>query len=238
MIFETFLKDLCLVELSDLIYVEPDSVSTLEYPSASLRLKLLPTINSVLRQMYIEYQIAQKELVLRTSANTTQYFLTAEHAVTNVAAVAKYIIDSVDNPYIGDLARIDEVVDEDGRKLFSAHENYLGGYVRNPQWNCLTFSVPLDLKEYLIRFRAAAPVMTETQNDQNVTLVLPPGYADLLRILVAERVYGAQKTPESIVKAKQYKEEAAMLESRLRGQDTVQESAVDFDNRLWQKGFV
>lgn len=236
--FETFLKDLCLIELSDLIYVEPDSVATTEYPSAALRLKLLPVVNSCLRQMYIDNQVSQKELVLRTSANITQYFLTVEHAVTNVAAVEKYIIDTVGNPYTGDLARIDEVRDEHNRLVYSAHENISGGFVRMPRWDCLTFSTPLDNKEYLVRYRASAPIMTENQNDGSIELALPPGYVDLLRLYVAERVYGAQKTPESVTKAAQYRGEAKELVARLRGQDTSQEPGYDFDNRLLQKGFV
>lgn len=236
--FETFLKDLCLIELSDMIYAEPDSVATTEYPSAALRLKLLPAVNSCLRQMYIDNQVSQKELVLRTSANITQYFLTVEHAVTNVAAVEKYIIDTVGNPYTGDLARIDEVRDEHNRLVYSAHENISGGFVRMPRWDCLTFSIPLDNKEYLVRYRASAPIMTENQNDGSVELALPPGYVDLLRLYVAERVYGAQKTPESVTKAAQYRVEAKELVARLRGQDTSQEPGYDFDNRLLQKGFV
>lgn len=238
MIFETFLKDLCLVELSDLIYIEPDVNFPAEYPSAALRLKLLPAINSALRLLYIDTQVSQKELVLRTDANTTIYYLKVEHAVTNAALVNKYILDSVSRPFIGDLARIDEVRDEDNRLVYSAHENYTGGYVRMPAWNCLTFSIPQDLKEYLVRYRAAAPVMTETQNDSSVVLDLPPGYEDLLRLRVAERVYGVQKTAESVSKAKQYQNDAAALETRLRGLDTAQEEKYDLDDRLRQKGFV
>ena len=236
--FETFLKDLCLVELSDLVYSEPDAGIPTEYPSAALRLKLLPVINSALRQMHIDHQISQKELVLRTDANVTQYFLTIEHAVTNAALVEKYIIDTVGNPYIGDLARIDEVLDENSRLVYSAHENIMGGFVRMPRWDCLTFSTPLDQKEYLVRFRAGAPVMTENQTDSSVQLTLPPGYVDLLRLKVAERVYGAQKTPESVTKAGQYRGEAKELEARLSGQDTAQEGNFDLDGRLGQKGFV
>ena len=236
--FETILKDLCLIELSDLIYTEPDSVATTEYPSAALRLKLLPAFNSVLRQMYIDNQVSQKELVLRTSANTTQYFLTVEHAVTNVAAVEKYIIDTVGNPFTGDLARIDEVRDEHNRLVFSAHENISGGFVRMPRWDCLSFYTPLDGKEYLVRYRASAPTMLPNQTDGNINLALPPGYVDLLRLQVAERIYGAQKTTESIAKAGQYRLEAKNLESRLKGQDTTQESGVDLDGRLMQKGFI
>jgi hypothetical protein len=236
--FETFLKDLCLVELSDLVYTEPDSVVPTEYPSAALRVKLLPVINTALRQLYIDHQVSQKELVLQTSADMTRYFLTVEHALTNAALSEKYIIDSVDNPYTGDLGRIDEVLDEDGRRLYSSHENYTGGFVRMPQWNCLVFSIPTDGKEFLVRYRAAAPVMTEDQTDADVDLPLPPGYVDLLRLQVAQRVYGAQKTQESILKATQYRNEAADLASRLLGQDTAQEGNFDFDNRMSQKGFV
>ena len=236
--FETFLKDLCLVELSDMVFSEPDAFIPTEYPSAPLRVKLLPAINSALRQMFIEHQVSQKELVLRTDANITQYFLKAEHAVSNAAMVEKYIIDTVQNPYTGDLARIDEVRDEHGRLIYSAHENYMGGYVRMPRWDCLSFSTPLDQKEYLIRYRAAAPVMTENQTDASVELELPPGFVDLLRLKIAERVYGAQKTVESIAKAGQYTREANALEARLRGQDTAQEEKLDFDDRMSQKGFV
>lgn len=236
--FETFLKDLCLVELSDLVYVEPDAAVPEEYPSAALRLKLLPLINSALRQLYIDHHICQKELVLRTSANITNYFLTVEHALSNAALVEKYIIDSVGNPYLGDLVRIDEVQDESGRLVYSAHENYTGGFVRMPRWDCLTFSTPLDQKEYLVRFRSAAPEMVANQTDGDVTLMLPPGYADLLRLRVAERVYGAQKTQESLLKSNQYTKDAAVLVARLERQDTAQEPGWDFDNRLAQKGFI
>lgn len=236
--FETFLKDLCLIELSDLIYTEPDSGSPTEYPSAALRLKLLPAVNSVLRQLYIDNQVAQKELVLRTSANITQYFLTIEHALTNVAPVDKYIIDSVGNPYTGDLTRIDEVRDEQDRLVFSAHENISGGFVRQPRWDCLSFRTPMDQKEYLVRYRASAPVMLPNQIDGDIKLMLPPGYVDLLRLRTAERIYGAQKTTESVAKAGQYRAEAKALEDRLKSQDTAQESAYDFDDRLVQKGFV
>lgn len=236
--FETFLKDLCLIELSDLVYTEPDGTMPTEYPSASLRAKLLPAVNSCLRQLYIEHQVVQKELVLRTDANTAIYFLTAEHAVTNAALSEKYIIDTPTNPYLGDLARIDEVLDEDGRRVFSSHENIKGGFVRMPRWDCLVFSTPLDGKEYLVRFRASAPQMTEAQTDSNVVLELPPGYVDLLRLRIAERVYGAQKTQESVAKAGQYRVEGDDLAARLRGQDTVQDGGWNFDDRLVAKGFV
>lgn len=236
--FETFLKDLCLIELSDLVYSEPDAVVPSEYPSAALRTKLLPAVNSVLRQLYINHQISQKELVLRTNANTTRYFLTVEHAISHAALEEKYIIDTVASPYTGDLARIDEVRDEHGRLVFSAHENYAGGFVRMPRWDCLTFSTPLDQKEYLVRYRASAPKMEENQIDEDIELELPPGYIDLLRLRVAERIYGAQKTPESVGKAQQYRAEAAELEARLMGQDTAQDGGVDFDGRMNLKGFI
>lgn len=236
--FETFLKDLCLVELSDLAYAEENRFTAGEWPSTTLRLKLLPVINSELRKLYIDFQVAQQELVLRTDANVTRYFLRVEHAMTNAAPVEKYIIDSVGNPFTGDLARVDEVRDEDDRLIFSSHENYVGGYVRMPSWDCLTFSTPVDGKEYLIRYRAGAPTMTDNQDDATVELRLPPGYHDLLRLRVAERVYGAQKTQDSLLKAGQYKNDAAALEARLKGQNIDQEGMADFDNRLSQKGFV
>lgn len=237
--FETFLKDLCLIELSDLVYVEPESgTAPAEYPSEALRSKLLSPVNSALRQMYIETKVFQKELVLRTNANVTRYFLTTEHAMSSVAPVEKYIIDTVQNPYTGDLARVDEVEDENHRLVFSAHENIIGGFVRMPRWDCLTFSVPADNKEYLVRYRASAPVMTQNQDDKQINLDLPPGYVDLLRLQVAERVYGAQKTQESIAKAGQYRAEAKELEARLKLADTAQEDHYDFDKRLAQKGFI
>lgn len=236
--FHTFLKDLCLIELSDMVFVEQDETDPLDIPSAELRTKLLPTVNRCLDQLYIDFQIEQKELVLRTSADITKYYLTVEHALTNVAPADKYIIDNVLEPFIGDLARIDEVRDEHGRLVFSAVDNVMGGKVRQPRWDCLVFQTPLDDKEYLVRFRAKAPVMLEGQADESTYLMLPPGFDSLLRKRIAAAVYGAQKTQDSIIKSQHYESQAAGLEAKLVGQDTVQEGGWDFDDRAALKGFI
>ena len=235
--FRTFLRDLCLIELSDLIYRENDDVVPEQWPSAEWRTKLIPAVNSVLRLLYIEKRVVQKELVLQTSAHITTYRLVKEHAVTDPAPVDKYIMDALD-PFTGDLARIDEVRDEHDQVVFSASENVFGGRVRMPRWDTLVFSEPADGVEYLVRFRASAPTMTENQDDEAVDLELPPGYVDLLRLRVAERVYGAQKTPESVAKAAQYTQEATALETVLIHENMNQEDGWDFDNRQYQKGFV
>lgn len=238
MTFDDFLRDLCLIELSDLVFVEPDTMNQLRYPSAALRSRILPTINSALRQLYIEHRIEQRDVVLRTNVGTSLYYLRPEHAVTHPdPLIEKYLIDSPERPFTGNLVRIDQVLDEDERLVFAEHLNPLGGLVRRPSWDCLAFSNPQDDKEYLVRYRVSAPTMTEGQDDDAVQMALPPGYADLLRLQVAARLYGQQKTQESVVKAGQLYSEAASLATLLQAQDTLQEGGWNLDDLMAMRGF-
>lgn len=236
--FEKFLRDLCLVELSDLVYTDPDADIPEEYPSTAFRLKLLPTINSALRQLYINYQIEQKELVLRTDVNITTYTLSPDHALTNPAPVDKYIIDNVLNPFTGDLARVDEILDERGYRVYSAEDNKMGGNIRTPRWDQISFQTPIDGAEYLVRYRVKAPEMVNTQVDCDIMLNLPPGFTELLRLKIAEIVYANKKTPENIALSEQYRARAAVLEASLTHQDVVQEGGWNFDDRAAAKGFI
>ena len=233
----TFLHDLCTVELADLMYGDESSA---ESPSEEMRHKLTPILNSCLRQIYIDHQIEQKELVLRTDANVTQYFLRPTHAVTNPGLDEKYIIDTPQAPFLGHMVRIDEVLDENGVQVFSANDNPMGGVVRRPSWDSLVFQYPLDGKEFLVRYRASAPVFTDADSAAASTaqLSLPPGFMDLLKLRMAERVYGAQKTPESIAKSQQYKMEAMELTANLVGQGTVGDDGWNFDALPFRRGFV
>lgn len=232
----TFLHDLCTVELADLMYGDENSTET---PSDEMRHKLTPILNSCLRQIYIDHQVEQKELVLRTDANITQYFLRATYALTNPSPDEKYILDSALAPFLGDVARVDEVLDENGVRVFSAVDNSMGGQVRRPTWDSLVFQYPLDGKEYLVRYRAAAPVFSEASTSEVAAtpFFLPPGFTDLLRLRMAERVYGAQKTPESIAKSQQYKMEGMELAALLVGQGTAGDEGWNLDALPARRGF-
>lgn len=233
----TFFHELCTLELSDLIFGD-ENVG--ESPTLAMRHKLTPILNSCLRQMYIDYQIEQKELVLRTDSNIRRYFLRKEHATQDPSPEDKYIIDSHTEPFMGDVARVDEVLDEEGRLVFSSNQNILGGNVRRPSWDSLSFHEPRDNLEYLVRYRASAPVFTEADSDaqSDTQIKLPPGFLDLLRFQIADRVYSSQKTEESIAKGQQYRLEASALSAILVGQGTAGEEGWDLGKTFYRRGFI
>ena len=151
---------------------------------------------------------------------------------------------------VWDAAPVVEVVDaslavvkiggpSDKVRVFSAVDNSMGGQVRRPTWDSLVFQHPLDGKEYLVRYRAAAPVFSEASTSEVAAtpFFLPPGFMDLLRLRMAERVYGTQKTPESIAKSQQYKMEAMELADLLVGQGTAGDEGWNLDALPARRGF-
>ena len=232
----TFFHDLCVMELSDLMYGDE---STAESPTITMRHKLTPILNSVLSQIYIDFWIQQKELVLRTDANITVYYLRPEHAVSTGGVSPKYIIDSIANPFLGDLVRVDEILDEHGNTVFNNHYNAVGGDVRCPQWDAISFQYPMDNKEYLIRYRVSAPQFTQNMSAEGTStqLLLPPGFLDLVRCKIAERMYGAQKTQESITKSEHYKMEGAVIEARLVKEGITFMDNIDLNKKPAIRGF-
>ena len=233
----TFFHELCTMELADLNFGDE---SASESPTLETRHRLTPMLNSCLRQIYIDFPVETKELVLRTSASIRRYYLRKEHSIQDPTPVDKYIIDSLANPFLGDIGRIDEVLDEHGKLVFSAHQNVVGGNVRKLTWDSLSFWEPRDNKEYLVRYRVAAPTFTDTDSEENsgVMLRLPPGFVDLLRNMIADRIYSSQKNSDSIAKGQIHKAEAQAIAASLVQEGTAGEEGWNFDRLLRLRGFL
>jgi hypothetical protein len=88
-------------------------VTSYNYPS------LISAIELGLLELAQVFDLKQREVFVKQEDHIKIYELDVKYAVTNTASTEtyKYIKDSVDNPFIGDILRIEAVYDELGNKL-------------------------------------------------------------------------------------------------------------------------
>lgn len=85
---------------------------------ASQEQRLVRLIEQSLLALFGRFNLIEKDLYLRTSEVRTVYPLQVEHARTNpLIGVEKFILDTAFAPFTGDVLKILEVADEDGRIL-------------------------------------------------------------------------------------------------------------------------
>jgi hypothetical protein len=94
-------------------------VTSYNYPS------LISAIELGLLELAQVFDLKQREVFVKQEDHIKIYELDVKYAVTNTASTEtyKYIKDSVDNPFIGDILRIEAVYDELGNKLRLNNDN-------------------------------------------------------------------------------------------------------------------
>lgn len=79
---------------------------------------LISLINRGVQDIYTKVKLSHKELYIQPIVNRTTYRLHPKHAVTNTASTeAKFIIDSPEEPFKGNLLRILSAFTECGKEI-------------------------------------------------------------------------------------------------------------------------
>lgn len=79
--------------------------------------RILSLTNTGLTKLYTKFVIAEKELVVRTIADKELYPLRQIHADNDPGIDFKFIADTPEDPFLGDMVRILLVGDADGNEL-------------------------------------------------------------------------------------------------------------------------
>jgi hypothetical protein len=91
------------------------AVASTDYP------KLVSYINMGLIELYKRFPVNEKQLVVQQADAVTRYHLTYPYALYNtgsaIAEVDRYIMDTAEAPFLGDVLRIEQVFNELGEEL-------------------------------------------------------------------------------------------------------------------------
>ena len=187
---EDILNDLVYGELSSHGIAINGTIEAKDMP------RVVAQINNVLTDLYTRFPLLTKEVVIVQNSGITEYHLNSKYAVSNTTTtgVTKYILDTVNDPYMDDLLRIENVYDEVGDCLLINSESSCK-VALTPAQDVLEIPNPIDTNYLFVIYRAKHPkVVLNT-----VDLLLPEQFRTALLAGVASRIYSGGTAQEHLV---------------------------------------
>jgi len=184
-------------------------VTSYNYPA------LISAIELGLIELSQLFDLKQRETFLKQEDHIKVYELDVKYAVTNTTSTAtyKYIKDSVDNPFNGDILRIEAVYDELGNKL-SLNDDNDPDSLYTPSLTSIQVPRPNGQNTLCIIYSAGVVELRKTgDNLLEQEVYLPNSLLQALTMFVAAQVVmgkdSLEAKNESMVFERKYKEAVA-----------------------------
>lgn len=157
--------------------------------------RMIHHLNTGLVALYTRFPLLVKELTLQQHSWITTYELTKEHARTDPSSEVKYIIDSVHEPFIGDLIRVEEVSDEVG-DVVEMNSSDHDKVALTPSMDALEIPNPTDTNVLFVTYRAKHPPLVDVDSE----ILLPQHLLGALYAYTGMRVYSGGTSQEQLTK--------------------------------------
>lgn len=175
-------EQLCSAELSMLF----------EGEGATLSAASLPKINSIIQaginDLNKKFSVREKEILVRISDDISVYELIPANTVSS-GNPKGFILDSVQDPYLGDLMSIIKVSDDRGEELRLNADTSKNRGIYTPAYNTIKLD-PKSIKgDMLIKYKARIKPMDLSGSPKNTYIDLPDHFLNALVLYVASRRY-------------------------------------------------
>jgi hypothetical protein len=162
--------------------------------------KIISHIILGLRDLHTKFPLKERELAIQQYDHISQYVLKKEFAVTNPDETPngepKYIVDSVENPFTGDILRIDQVFDELGNEVPINEPSSIFS-VFTPAYNVLQIPRAVGENTTFVTYRADhVKIPLEVANPEAVEIEIPDSHTQALLFFVASRLFATMNHPE------------------------------------------
>jgi len=152
--------------------------------------QLISHINLGLLAIYKRFFLSSKEIYIQQYSQIATYVLSSKYAQTNIASAEpiKYIMDTVQNPFLDDVLKIEEVYDEEGNKL-PMNDVTEDLSVFTPNYRSVQVPYPVDANTMAVQYRAAHPkiIYTRDINPAEIEVEVPNSLHEALLYYVASR---------------------------------------------------
>lgn len=162
---------------------EPDPTRYAQFCSA---------INLGLKEIYKRFFLASREIYIQQHAEISTYYLSKKYAQTNTASpipiADRYIMDSVDAPFLDDTLKIEEVYDEEGN-ILPMNDISEALSVYTPTYRSIQIPYPNDENTFAVQYRATHPKIEYTagMDPADIEIELPNSLHEALLYYVASR---------------------------------------------------
>lgn len=230
--FREFTNRLALGELSNLSVTDENDKSEIR---VSDRASIMFHLNRGLVNLFTRFMLLEKDVLIRVSAGTTNYFLRKEFAVSNQEDVPiKYIIDTVASPFKEDVIKITEVFNSVGVALPVDQEDepyslYL------PEYDCLQIPNIYDGEFYSVVYQAKHPNITGIDSGQEIHV--PLIFEEALQYYVAAKIFTNMNGQDNTAKGSEYMTQYLSICQEAELKDSARTAAVGLDRKLDIRGF-
>lgn len=197
--------------------------------------RLVSLVNQGLTRIYSRVMVAQKELKLRTLVGRALYTLRKEHAESDDTLADKFIRDSVDDPFTGDLIRILAVFDCEGEEV-PLNDSGAEGSVFTPKPDQLQLPHARGGETYYVLYQAAHPVLETGDPSQEIDLVEP--LFEALEAFVAGKVLRSMNGAEHHAKGSELIGQFDTIIAEADSLDITKQSLATTTTKLEDRGFV
>lgn len=201
--------------------------------------KVLVHINSALLQLFTDFVLLKKHVIVAPQEGMTEYTLSSEFAVSSEDVSAEgpfYIMDTEDQPFRNDVIQILAVVDDEG------HEHRIDN---KTEWSSIYRSahnkviIPYDVREdglVALSYQARFPELTLDKLNQEIPI--PDALEEALLSYVAYNVYKDMVTAESTGAAMGHLADYERLTEKAEVKNLAGESLSDSGNKFSKNGWV
>lgn len=197
-------------------------------------------IDAVLLRLFTRYPVLVKELELVTFGGRFVYPLEAKYALTSGSAEPqKFLLDSVAEPFLGDVLAIERMFDGDHSPLALNDRNDSTSWFTGPTPTTLSMDYPVDATHYYVEYRARHPKLDLSAADPaSVWIQIPDVMENALLAGTVYEVFCNQSGENAAAKAAElqgkFENECLLLDDR----NSLNQYSTDTNLKLELGGWV
>jgi len=172
---------------------------------AKYTLKTINALNIAMIEMYTNFPVKQRNMVIQLYSHITEYFLSSKYATTNTLSTEtyKYIKDSATNPFLDDVIHIERVFNEEGQefKLNKEDDPYS---LFTPSYNVIQHVYPSNENALFLSYRALPKTIPVAADPDTYEVDIPLQLVNLLVMFTDHKLLAATDKKASSYKLQEY----------------------------------
>lgn len=161
--------------------------------------KLIRHINLGLNNLYTKFPIHEKEVMIAQYPFITRYKLNSKYSESKAdpTVTYKYILDTVEDPFMDDVLRVDAAFDKCGCKVPVNDEAYCSS-VFTPTYDEIQIPKPCDGDILFVSYRAKPIKIDPSSTDLTQEIRIPDSLEEALLFYVASRYHASRANGQEL----------------------------------------
>jgi hypothetical protein len=198
-------------------------------------------LNDALTEIHGRFNLSEKELIIRATSDRTQYPLRAVHAMSQSGSEAKFIMDTLSDPFTGDVLKLLVAADEGGYEV-PINDPGADFSLFTPTYDLLEIPAPLTGDFYYLIYQANhAEMFHDAENPDNAlyqNVRLPSVLYPAVEAFVASKIYGNIAGAEQSAKGAELFGLYDMICAQAVERDSITASTITSISKLEDRGFT